>query len=278
MPRPSHFTVTALLLLFVLTAQVTRAQKPELVVQTGNTTFITTVALSPNGKILASGDFFNQIKLWDVPTTRELRTLNFTGTSIFTVSLVFSPDGSLLFVSNGVVAGNGKTLGRITVWDVSTGRELRTLVEVPIAISGLTISTDGKYLAGMPIDLSKRNSSTSGSNNKDSSNAAKIWDVATGRELPSPPAMRSLASLAFSPNSKVLALSGASNITLWDVASGQVLHSIEAGSMNLTFSPDGKMLASSVLQEVRLWDVATGQEIRKLSSAKGSFDFVFFNT
>ena len=51
------------------------AQKPELVVQTGHSHRVESVAFSRDGKTLASGSEDNTIKLWDVSSGTELRTL-----------------------------------------------------------------------------------------------------------------------------------------------------------------------------------------------------------
>jgi len=69
-------------------------QKPELVVQTGHTLFVWSIAFSPAGKLLASGSADKTIKLWDVNTGRELRTLS--GHISQVASVTFSPDGRTL--------------------------------------------------------------------------------------------------------------------------------------------------------------------------------------
>ena len=67
------------------------AQMPALVVQTGHSGAVKSVALSADAKILASAETDNAIKLWEMATGRELRT--FTGHRESVDSIALSTDG-----------------------------------------------------------------------------------------------------------------------------------------------------------------------------------------
>lgn len=108
--------IVVLQLLFIPTS-TQEEQKAELVVQTGHTAFIKTIAFSPDGKLLASGSYDKTIKLWEMPGGNELTTLR--GHTEPVTSVEFSPDSRTL-VSSGEDA-------TIRLWDVSSGHELKSL-------------------------------------------------------------------------------------------------------------------------------------------------------
>jgi len=81
-----------LALLLIINA-VTPAQKPALVLQEGHKDIISAGAFSQDGKLLASSSA-KTVKLWDVATGTELRTMRFDGYSVY--ALAFSTDGKML--------------------------------------------------------------------------------------------------------------------------------------------------------------------------------------
>jgi len=81
-----------------------------------------TVAISPNGLLVASGSADKTIKLWKLHTGQELRTIQDTD---WLKSVAFSPDGQTL--------AGGNNDGTIKIWQLDTVRArqclpLRTLV------------------------------------------------------------------------------------------------------------------------------------------------------
>jgi WD40 repeat protein len=285
-PRSTHMKMkttasTLLSLLCLVTILLSsHAQQPDLAIETGHSDWVHSVALSGDGKLLASGSNDNTIKLWEVATGREIRTLR--GHSAPVNSVVFSGDSKLL--------ASGSNDRTIKLWEVATGREIRTLFGHSREVNTVALSADGKLLA-------------SGSDD----NTIKLWEVATGREIrtltghspgvsatpqqtsrggqarePSDgligtlvplgdnSVLSSVHSVALSGDGKLLASGSNDNtIKLWEVATGRELRTLAGHSSwvsSVAFSADGKLLASgSDDNTIKLWEVATGREIRTLA-------------
>jgi COMPASS component SWD3 len=85
--------------------------KAELVVQEGHSVNINAVAVSPNQRVVATGEYYNaRIKLWDMSTGRLIRTIQAEADYS---SLSFSPDSELFAAAS--------TFGTVELFDVTTG-------------------------------------------------------------------------------------------------------------------------------------------------------------
>lgn len=94
-----------------------------------------------------------------------------------------------------------------------------------------------------------------------------LWEAATGRHLGEIRAGEVLTRVAYSPDSKILAVHNLDRITLWDTVSFQQVASLEGEFKGIVqaiaFSPDGKMLAAAN-DYAQLWDLSTGRRIGPL--------------
>ena len=221
-------------------------EKLEIYIQMGHSFVITSVAFSPDGRYIASGSADKTIKLWEVSTSREIRTL--LGHTSGVSSVAFSPDGRYII--------SGSWDKTIKLWDVATGREIRTLVGHSQQVTSAAFSPDGKYIA-------------SGSRDK----TIRFWDVSTGREI------RTLAdhtkeveTVAFSPDGKYIASgSGDKTIKLWDVATGREIRTLVGHSQAVTsvaFSPDGRYIVSGSYHIVKLWEVSTARTLKTFTGSQ----------
>ena len=202
---------------------------------------------SPSGDTLAACSGIGVIKLWDVRTGRERRTITGHGGAV--ASLDFSPDGSTL-------ASAGQDTS-VRVWNAATGEEKAVLRGHGSVVAAVGFSPDGATLASGSRDTTVR-----------------LWDAATARGRAVLKGHRSVVwSIAFSPDSATLAsASDDGTIRLWDAANGQergILEGHSRGVRRVVFSPDGTRLASAGTDgAVKLWDVAAGRETAALDGHK----------
>ena len=83
----------------------------------GHTDYVSSVTFSPDGKTLVSGSVDKTIRLWDVATGKQKKTI--TGHTDYVSSLTFSPGGHT-FASGG---GDGT----LHLWNVATGKHEKTV-------------------------------------------------------------------------------------------------------------------------------------------------------
>ena len=206
-------------------------------------TSIGSVAFSPDGQLLATGDASGEIRLWQVADGRQLMVCR--GHSGWVRSVTFSPDGTTL-----ASASSDQT---IRLWEVSSGDCLKELRQHSSWVRSVTFSPDGTTLA-------------SGSGD----NTIKLWQVHTGECFKTLQGHHHWVwSVAFSPDGQILA-SGSEDKTLklWNASTGECLHTLQGHTLwvrSVVFSPDGTALASGGGDNtVKLWDLKTGTCLQTL--------------
>lgn len=116
---------------------------------------ILSMALSPDGRQLATGSDAGVVRFWHVDNGTQVNSLNARNEKIY--SVVYSPNGKMLASASTNIVANS-----IEFWDVKTRTALWSLNSQRLT-TGLAFSPDGKLLASTHTDRT-----------------VKLWNTASG--------------------------------------------------------------------------------------------------
>lgn len=254
------------------------------------TDFVRSIAVSHDGRLIASGDREGGLLLWDgtpLDLSQTAKNCLILHTSAHPVpDMAFTPDGKALAAASGDAvqiwempsgveqrplrghswnvlgvdfSADGKRLVTASqdktakIWNRRTGRELLTLQGHTAALTDAAFSPDGTRVATSSLDYTVR-----------------IWDASTGRELETFRAHGEswVRALTFSPDGDRLATAGGDCVRVWQLSPRRELLTLTGHSRDVwavAFSPDGKRVCSAGRdQSVRIWDATTGQQLQHL--------------
>lgn len=224
----------------------------------GHAAAIEFVAVSKDGKFLATASEDKTVIIWDVAAGKDTQTIKGHTETVNSVS--FSPDGKQV-----VTTSADKT---VRVWDIAGAKEVasfkveRDVVkdakgkvsktkELGREFTRAVFTNDGKKIAAGNLD-----------------GVIKIYDVEGKKEVQELKAHEGVWALTLSPDGTKLATGGwDGTIKIWNFADGKELRTIKAhvnptkseegGNVNsISFSPDGQWLASGGIDGiVKIWSV-----------------------
>ncbi len=261
--------------LFFLAVFPVIAQSPELKINSGHSASVQSVAYSPDNRYLASASEDKTLKIWDLRSRKELKTL-FDDGEVRCVR--FLNDGNTI-VSAGwgglklwdVVTGKSIDLSSdykhfvtpskdssrilfddgysVILYDLKTHNPIREFKGHEDFVLQAVFSPDGRYIASCGYDKTVR-----------------LWDAATGNPLRTFTGHGdTVSAVAFSPDGKFIVSGGGANdptIRFWNIITGKqtlLLSEHQNAVEALTFTPGGdRLVSSSADGTIKFWDPKTG--------------------
>lgn len=237
-----------------------------------------------------------QVKIWDVKTGRELRSITPTEVPVQTE---FTGDGRSIAVIGG--------MGQVSLWDVQSGSKLRDLTsstmpaftppvfkpgQMPTmatmpnmddiaklltnTIGTMSAGTMGQSVTSLAFSNDGRTLATGGVESKGNFDLAAMMNSAMN-----PRQKKGSKQPDYGDMMKDFKVEAVGRVQFWDVASGREIAAIKGHGRavsKVAFSRDGKLLASGGTDStIKIWDVASQKELRTLSGHTAAIDSIDFS-
>lgn len=213
----------------------------------GHRKVVADIEISPQGDMMISTAVDSTYCLWNIADGKG--RIKGKGRGKKFGHMAISPDGKYLAAS--IAEDN-----IITIWNIKTGKQVRTLSGHKKAINSIEYSSNGEKIISSSDD-----------------GTVMVWDLSENQidEL-----LKGGEIGAIHPNGEVIAVvDGLYNnrIKIYDFQKKKQVKSLEGHSDIIThigFSSDGEQIVTSSLDStVRIWNTATGKCNRKITGIKG---------
>ncbi|MEL0590575.1 MAG: serine/threonine-protein kinase [Planktothrix rubescens PR222] len=270
----------------------------------GHRTSVNDLVLSSNSQQFASASDDNTIKLWEVASSKLIRTFTIVpgfmkpdstyykcvkvtpeanilisgsldnklrlwhlhqGNLIATINAHKDCINSIDLHQDGQTLVSGSRDKTIKVWHLGTRGLLRNLLGHTNSVTAVLITPDGQKVISASLD-----------------NTVKIWSLANGKLIFNCTGhLDSVWAITISPNGKTIA-SGSNDgtIKLWNLETGNLLKTLTLNSKvnSIAIAPDNTTLVAGLRDgNIKLWNLQTGVEIFTTSGHSKSVNCVAFS-
>jgi WD40 repeat protein len=245
-------------------------QKMRAVIQLAHSSAVNSVAFSHDGRLALSGSSDSTLKIWEISTGREIRTLRGHSSSVNAVC--FSPDGSL--------ALSGSANGRIMLWETTTGLRLKNRKAHSSQVDDVAFTLDGKSALALSANEGLKIYKVSGGDQ------VRIYPISGHNPGGFGPGRR--GPVAITPDGRY-ALSGTygNSLKLWDISPGaRTIQRFKGAKGHGLYNPsvyaaavsrDGRFVLMRRESKRRgfsysvdeLWEIASGKRIHAFQGFSG---------
>ncbi|CAE6475128.1 unnamed protein product [Rhizoctonia solani] len=232
--------------------------------QIGDERPISQVRFSPNGKVLATGSWSGNVKLWNVPACDLAKPYRAHGDRVGGVA--WHPQATLSQSPDAVNLATGGADLEVSLWSLNSDKTLHTLKGHADRVCRVAFHPSGQYIASASYDGSWR-----------------LWDASTGQNTGSHVPDRQLLfqeghskevyAVQFQDDGALVASGGLDAIgRVWDLRTGRtamVLDGHGQAIYGMDFSPNGYQIATDVSF---YRPVATGDIFTEIARGTGSID------
>ncbi|MFE7331516.1 WD40 repeat domain-containing serine/threonine protein kinase [Streptomyces sp. NPDC057565] len=265
----------------------------------GELTQPVSLAVSRDGAYMVTGRWTGEVDVWDFAAGERLHTFD-RGEGGSARDIRFAVGGRLLTVLTGkgtirqlsletgvkriftdddgalTAHALNETGDRILIGDEHGTLKLRNLPQGEILrelhahggkVHTVALSRDAQYAASHAGTHPRANLFGGPSNE----NEIHLWPLDADRPAWTLEGRMRDERLDFSPDGRILFVSGGLYATAWDVATGELLHSFKdsgvygSGQSVVAFTADGRLGATPDGRTLRIWDTGTGRVLHSLS-------------
>ncbi len=225
---------------------VAKGKKLHSLTPAGGRARFTAVALSPDGKRVATGGYDQVIRLWNLETGKQI--LQGEGHQGAVISVALTMDGR-----SAITASQDST---VRMWDLPSGKSRGIVADTKNPVWSVAFTEDGRHFATGEQD-----------------GQVKLWDTETGRSTKDLDELKGVArSVGVSVvHGRVTAVSSSGQVRSWDLESGKTRNSHQLATGYLygsAVSPLATVVAGIQRGNVLFQDVRSGQKV-KVSTSLG---------